>query len=51
MHYPELVGYIEQQIADFDKKIVELNNELLLINQQKEKLSLALAKLNSIVNN
>ena len=50
MHYPELINYIEQQLAEFDKKILDLNNESLLISQQKQKLLLALQELNSITN-
>lgn len=50
MHYPELISYIEQQLAEFDKKILDLNNESLLISQQKQKLLLALQELNSIIN-
>jgi hypothetical protein len=51
MHYTTLLSVIQQQIDDFDKRLVELNNEILVINEQKQKMLTALSELNSIVNN
>jgi hypothetical protein len=51
MHYTTLLSVIQQQIDDFDKRLVELNNEILLINEQKQKMLTALSELNSLVNN
>lgn len=51
MHYTTLLSVIQQQIDDLDKKLVNLNNEILLINEQKQKMLTALSELNSIVNN
>lgn len=50
MHYQALLSVIQQQIDDFDKKLLELNTEILLINEQKQKTLAALSELNEIIN-